>query len=178
MGTRMAGGPSWGWVVERWHPIAGCLLHQAPPPAHPPKTLPGYPDRPRGWYDAEGRGVGAVDYGRWVGDAPVFWWVAAARHTPPCRLLPSCSAHPRVICVHKSVCVCGVLVLQECGTCVPPRGAVLPLGGLRAAPRRLPGATHGGRREPRPPQPQRPQWSLLGTAIPSPAHAPWNETWA
>ena len=37
---------------------------------------------PRGYYDAEGTGVGAVDYGRWVGNPPNTWWSVALARLP------------------------------------------------------------------------------------------------
>lgn len=43
-----------------------------------PITDAGYGNRPRGWYDAKGDGRGALDYGRWVGDGPIWWSVALA----------------------------------------------------------------------------------------------------
>ena len=37
---------------------------------------------PRGYYDAEGTGVGAVDYGRYVGPNPGMYWSVALARSP------------------------------------------------------------------------------------------------
>jgi hypothetical protein len=51
--------------------------------AHHKAVIAGYPDRPRGFYDATGSGI-ARDYGRWVGDHPlVYWSVALGTATGP-----------------------------------------------------------------------------------------------